>query len=94
MEGILEYLTNAKVMELASDTRVLFAAGVLFILALILRWKFVIALLFGLAGTNGDIKYANLGEGEASINQNLVTFGVGTVIVAAVLIYYLFIRSD
>jgi drug/metabolite transporter (DMT)-like permease len=94
LNEILDYLTNAKIMELAKDTRVLFGAGVLFVLAVIFRWKYVLALLMGLAGTMAVIRYANLGEGEAAIDQNLITFGLGAALVAGVLIYFLFIRSD
>jgi hypothetical protein len=94
LNEILDYLTNAKIMELAKDSRVLFGAGVLFILALIFRWKYLLALLFGLGGTIVVIRFANLGEGEVAINENLITFGLGAVLVAGVLIYFLFIRSD
>ena len=94
MNEILDYLTNAKIMELANDGRVLFGAGVLLILSLIFRWKYLLALLFGLGGTMIVIRYANLGEGEAAIDQNLVTFGLGAALVAAILIYFLFISSD
>lgn len=94
MNEILDYLTNAKIMELAQDTRVLFGAGALFVLALIFRWKYVVALLFGLAGTMVVIRYANLGEGQAAIDENLLTFGLGAALVAGILIYFLFIRSD
>jgi len=94
LNEILDYLTNAKIMELANDGRVLFGAGVLLILSLIFRWKYLLALLFGLGGTMIVIRYANLGEGEAAIDQNLVTFGLGAALVAAILIYFLFISSD
>jgi len=94
LSEILDYLTNAKIMELANDGRVLFGAGVLLILSLIFRWKYLLALLFGLGGTMIVIRYANLGEGEAAIDQNLVTFGLGAALVAAILIYFLFISSD
>ena len=91
MSEILDYLTNAKIMELANDGRVLFGAGVLLILSLIFRWKYLLALLFGLGGTMIVIRYANLGEGQATIDQNLITFGLGAALVAAILIYFLFI---
>jgi hypothetical protein len=94
LDEILNYLTNAKIMELAGDSRVLFGAGVLFLLALFFRWKLILALLFAFGGTITVMRYAELSEGNTSIDQNLVIFGVGTVIVAAVLIYYLFIRSE
>jgi hypothetical protein len=91
---ILDLLTNAKIMELASDTRVLFGVGALFVLAILFRWKYVLLLLFALGATMAVIRYANLESGEASLDTNLITFGVGTLAVAAVLIYFLFIRSD
>jgi Na+-transporting methylmalonyl-CoA/oxaloacetate decarboxylase beta subunit len=91
---ILDFLTNAKIMELASDTRVLFGVGLLFILAVLFRWKFVLLLLFALGGTLAVIRYANLESGQASLDNNLITFGIGTLAVACVLIYFLFIRSD
>ena len=94
MSEIFDYLTNAKIMELANDGRVLFGTGVLLILSLIFRWKYLLALLFGLGGTMIVIRYANLGEGEAAIDQNLITFGLGAALVAAILIYFLFISSD
>ncbi|MGE5247251.1 MAG: hypothetical protein ACM3L8_02790 [Verrucomicrobiota bacterium] len=94
MNEILDYLTNAKIMELASDTRVLFGVGVLFVLAVLFRWKYILLLLFALGGTLAVIRYANLETGEASLDRSLLTFGVGTLVVAAVLIYFLFIHSD
>ena len=45
MSEILDTLTNAKILDLAQDVRVLFAAGVLFLLALFFRWKYVLLLL-------------------------------------------------
>jgi len=91
---ILDFLTNAKIMELASDTRVLFGVGALFVLSILFRWKYVLLLLFALGATMAVIRYANLESGQASLDTSLVTFGVGTLAVAAVLIYFLFIRSD
>jgi hypothetical protein len=94
VDEILRYLTNAKIMELANDTRVLFAVGALFVLAVLFRWKYILLLLFAISATLAVIRYANLETGEASLDRSLVTFGVGTLVVAGVLIYFLFIRSD
>jgi hypothetical protein len=94
VNDILDFLTNAKIMELASDTRVLFGVGLLFILAVLFRWKFILLLLFAVSGTLAVIRYANLESGQASLDKNLLTFGIGTLAVAGVLIYFLFIRSD
>ncbi|MBP2673551.1 MAG: hypothetical protein H6Q84_391 [Deltaproteobacteria bacterium] len=94
MKDILEFLSNAKIIELASDTRVVFAAAVLFILAVLFRWKVIMLLLFAIGATIGVIRYANVGDGQLAINQNLITFSLGTAVVAGILIYFLFIRSD
>ena len=94
MDEILDFLTNAKIMELASDTRVLLGVGVLLVFAVLFRWKYILLLLFALGGTLAVIRYANLETGQASLDRSLITFGVGTLVVAGVLIYFLFIRSD
>jgi len=94
VKDILEFLSNAKIIELASDTRVVFAAAVLFILAVLFRWKVIMLLLFAIGATIGVIRYANVGDGQLAINQNLITFSLGTAVVAGILIYFLFIRSD
>jgi len=94
LNEILDSLTNANILELANDRRVLFGAGLVFIVALIFRWKFVLALLLGTAGTLFIIRYVNMDKGQASLDQNLVIFGLGTVVVAGFLIYFLFIRGD
>jgi hypothetical protein len=91
---ILDFLTNAKIMELLADSRVLFAVGVLFVFAVLFRWKYVLLFLFAFGATMAVIRYSNLESGDVSLDRNLVIFGVGTLVVAAVLIYFLFIRSD
>jgi len=94
VSDIFDFLTNAKIMELASDTRVLFGVGALVILAILFRWKYVLLLVFALGATMAVIRYTNLESGQGSLDTSLVTFGVGTLAVAGVLIYFLFIRSD
>lgn len=93
MEQILDFITSASVMELAADPRVLFAAAVVFVLAALFRWKYVLLFLFGVGGILTVIRYTHTGKG-AAIDDNLITFSVGTLAVAVVLIYFLFIRGD
>ena len=93
MSEILDYLTNANIMELAMDIRVLVAAGVLFLLAAYYRWKYILALLVAFGGTITVIHYSNI-QDEAAIDNSLIYFGVGTVLIAVVLIYILFIQGD
>ena len=93
MKQILEFLSSASIMELAADPRVLLAAAVLFVLAVLFRWKYVLLFLFGIGGTMAVIRYTHPGKG-ASIDDNLILFSAGTLAVAVVLIYFLFIRGD
>jgi hypothetical protein len=94
MKQILDFLTSASIMDLAADPRVLFGAAVVFVLAVLFRWKYVLLFLFGIGGTMAVIRFANVAGGEASIDRNLLTFAGGTLVVAVVLIYFLFIRGD
>ncbi len=93
MRQVLEFLSSVKVTDLSTDPRVLVAAAVLFLLAALFRWKYVLLLLFGIGGTLAVVRYARLGRG-ASIDDSLILFSVGTLAVAVVLIYFLFIRGD
>ena len=93
MKQILEFLTSASVMELSADPRVLFAAAAVFVLAVLFRWKYVLLFLFGVGGILTVIRYTHSGKG-AAIDDNLVIFSAGTLAVAVVLIYFLFIRGD
>jgi hypothetical protein len=94
VDQILNYLTSASIFELASDSRVLFGTAVVFVLAVLFRWKYVLLFLFGIGATFAVMRYANVTGGEASLDKNLVLFSAGTLVVAGVLIYYLFIRGD
>ena len=93
MKQILEFLTSASVMDLAADQRVLIAAAVVFVLAALFRWKYVLLFLVGIGGILTVIRYTHPGKG-APIDDNLIIFAVGTLAVAVVLIYFLFIRGD
>src|SRR5512139_4345224 len=93
VKQILEFLTSASVMDLAADQRVLIAAAVVFVLAALFRWKYVLLFLFGIGGILAVIRYTHSGKG-AAIDDNLIIFAVGTLAVAVVLIYFLFIRGD
>lgn len=94
MDKFLDFVTSATIFELASDTRVLFGTAVVFVLAVIFRWKYVLLFLFGIGGTFAVMRYANVTGGEASLDRNLILFSAGTLLVAGVLIYFLFIRGD
>ena len=94
MTEILDFLTNARIMDLSGDPRVLFVFAVVFILAMLFRWKYTVLLLLGIGGTVAVIRYTNASGGDLSLDKNLVYFAGGILVVAVVLIYFLFIRGD
>jgi hypothetical protein len=94
MNEIIDFFTSAKATELAADPRVLFLAAVIFIGAILMRSKFVLLLLFGVGGVLAVIRYVNLSPGSAPLDQQMLTFVGGILVVAVVLIYFLFIKGD
>jgi hypothetical protein len=94
LRGIVDFLIDTHILTIASDPRVMFAAGALFLISLFMRWRILALSLFGVAALVAVVRYSNLAEGSASLDQNMVVFVVGSVLVIAVLIYFLFIRGD
>jgi len=94
MKEIIDFLTTARIMDLAGDPRVLFLFAVVFVLALLFRWKYTALLLLGISGTVAVIRYTNASGGDLSLDKNLISFAGGILVVAVVLIYFLFIRGD
>lgn len=94
MKEIIDTLTNMNVMEFATDPRVLFFAAVLFVIALIRKWTFILLLLFAVAAIIAVIRYTNPTAGEGGVDQQMIIFVGGILAVAVILIYFLFIRGD
>ena len=93
MEQVIHFLTSANVVDLAADPRVLLAAAVVFVLSVLFSWKYVLLFLFGIGAMLAVIRYTHVRAG-AAIDDNMVIFSVGTLAIAVVLIYFLFIRGD
>lgn len=94
MREIVDFLVSTRVMDLAADPRVLLACGVLFLVAVALRWKYVLLCLFGTGAVLAVARYSGLSEGYASVDRNMLVFAVGTLLVGLILIYFLFIKGD
>lgn len=94
MKEIFDFLVSARVMELAADPRVLFGCAVLFIVAVLMRWKLVLLSLFGVGAVLAVARYSGLSEGRTAMDLNMLVFSVGTLLVGVVLIYFLFIKGD
>ena len=94
MKEIVDFLTSAKLMELATDPRVLFMAAVVFIIAALFRLKLVLLLLFAIAGILAVIRYTSPSAGGGGVDKEMLYFVGGILAVAVVLIYFLFIKGD
>jgi hypothetical protein len=94
LHGIVDFLINTQILQIASDPRVMFAAGALFLISLFLRWRILALSIFGVAALVAVVRYSRLAEGRTSLDQYMVVFVIGSVLVIAVLIYFLFIRGD
>jgi hypothetical protein len=94
MKEIVDFLTSARLMELATDPRALFAAAVVFIVAALFRWKLVLLLLFAIGGVLAVVRYTHPSAGSGGVDREMLFFAGGILAVAVVLIYFLFIKGD
>jgi len=79
---------------MAADPRVLFGAAVVFVLAVLFRWKYVLLFLFAIGATMTVLRYTGReGGSEIVVDQSMMLFVGGTIVIAIVLIYFLFIRD-
>ena len=94
MDQIIEFLTSKSLAEMAADPRVLFGTFVLFVLAVLFRWKFVLLFLFAIGATMTVLRYTGGGgSSEIVVDRSMMLFIGGTIVIAIVLIYFLFIRD-
>ncbi len=94
MREFLDFLTSVRFTEVAADPRVLAGAGVLFFLAVVFRWKYVLLTLFAMGGALAVARYSNLAGERAEIDPQMMIFAVGSLLIGVVLIYFLFIKGD
>ena len=94
MDQILDFFTSKSVAEMAADPRVLFGTVVLFVLAVLFRWKYVLLFLFAIGATMTVLRYTGGGgTSETIVDRNMILFIGGTIVIAIVLIYFVFIRD-
>lgn len=94
MQEIIDFLINVQVIEFLTDPRVIFAAGALFLISLVMKWRVVALSLFAVAALVAVARYSKLAEGKTDMNTNLLVFAIGSFLVIVVVIYFLFIRGD
>ena len=94
MDQILEFFTSKSVAEMAADPRVLFGTVVVFVLAILFRWKYVLLFLFAIGATMAVLRYTGGGgTSDIVVDRSMVLFIGGTIVIAVVLIYFVFIRD-
>jgi len=94
VDQIIDFLTSKNLAEMAADPRVLFGTAVVFVLAVLFRWKYVLLFLFAVGATMTVLRYTGGGgTSETIVDQNMMLFIGGTIVIAIVLIYFLFIRD-
>jgi hypothetical protein len=94
VDQILEFFTTKSVAEMAADPRVLFGTVVVFVLAVLFRWKYVLLFLFAIGATMTVLRYTGGGgTSETIVDRNMILFIGGTIVIAIVLIYFVFIRD-
>ena len=94
MDQIVDFLTNKNLTEMAADPRVLFGTAVVFVLAVLFRWKYVLLFLFAVGATMAVLRYTGGGgTSELVVDRSMILFIGGTVVIAVVLIYFVFIRD-
>ena len=94
MDQILEFFTSKSVAEMAADPRVLFGTVVVFVLAVLFRWKYVLLFLFAVGATMTVLRYTGGGgTSETIVDRDMMLFIGGTIVIAIVLIYFVFIRD-
>ena len=94
MDQIIGFLTSKSLAEMAADPRVLFGTMVVFVLAVLFRWKYVLLFLFAIGATMTVLRYTGGGgTSEIIVDQSMMLFIGGTIVIAIVLIYFVFIRD-
>jgi len=94
VDQIINFLTSKSLAEMAADPRVLFGTGVVFVLAILFRWKFVLLFLFAIGATITVLRYTTGGgSSDIVVDRNMMLFIGGTIVIAVVLIYFVFIRD-
>jgi len=94
VDQILEFLTSKSLAEMVADPRVLFGTVAVFVLAVLFRWKYVLLFLFAIGATMTVLRYTGGGgASETIVDRNMILFIGGTIVIAIVLIYFIFIRD-
>lgn len=95
-KSILAALGDMNIGDLIHNPWFLGTMGVLALIALLCKWRALLALIVGLTGLSWLISYTVRGGAELQglSNTNLFVFAAGGIVIIFVVIYLLFIRHD
>lgn len=94
LQGVVNFLSSDNLANLAADPRALVVGIVAFLVALWFRMKIVLLFLFAVGGMMAVLRYTRLAdEGGGSTDPSTFVFAGGTLGVAVILIYFLFIKE-
>jgi hypothetical protein len=94
LHGAIDFLASVEIARLAAHPVALVLTGIVFVLAVLFRWKTVLLFLFAVGATLAVLRYSRLSEGHTAIDLNMAVFAVGSLLIGVVLIYFLFISGD
>lgn len=94
MEMLIAYVTSKNFMAFASDTRVILALAIVFIMAILFRWKWVLVFLLLGGGMMAIIRYTSFQPIDGSVDPTLLGFILSSILITVAIIYLVFIRSD
>jgi hypothetical protein len=91
---ILEFFASKSLADMAADPRIFFGTVVVFVLAVLFRWKYVLLFMFAIGATMTVLRYTGGGgASETIVDRSMILFIGGTIVIAIVLIYFVFIRD-
>ncbi|HEY5996123.1 MAG TPA: hypothetical protein VIU29_03840 [Candidatus Deferrimicrobiaceae bacterium] len=94
MNAFIESLSTPNLIALAKNPMALTAVGIMVVLSILFRWNLILLLLFAVGAILAIVRLTNMNATAEPVGNDLAIFGGGTVAVALVIIYFLFIKGD
>lgn len=94
LEIINSYLSSQNFFQLAYNPKVFIVILVIFLFAVIFRWKWVLVILLLSGGSLAIIRHTNFKPVDGSVDPTLISFVASSVVITIAIIYLVFIRSD
>jgi preprotein translocase subunit Sec61beta len=94
VDGVVKFLSSDNLARLSTDPAAMVVVAIVFVLAVWFRMKIVLLFLLAAGAMMGVLRYTHMSDqGGGSIDPSTFVFAGGTLAVAVVLIYFLFIKE-